>query len=223
MSVAPPTPASTSAGPSLTPHNPSSSQTAPSLPQVTAGIPQLPDPGTPTVPFLAGTTLASLPSKEYGPVDLPRQWAWSLLLTHKLKSFSSFETFYALDREIRPLFLLRGVTPSKSANNATYNTGFTYLSTGGSRGAKEAAARRVLADGFVETCLSILRHFPDLQFVILPEPPPTSPALRTRESGPSSSGPAVKRSRQSQTPALKKNAAAPLPSTRGPQDTTHRG
>lgn len=81
-----------------------------------------------------------------------------------------------------------------------YDAGFTFHSTDGPRGAKEAGARRVLADTVVETCLSLLRNFPDLSFVILPEPPPASPTPWIMgESGPSSSGSLTKRSLTSVT------------------------
>lgn len=83
-------------------------------------------------------------------------------------------------------------------------------------------ARRVLADTVVETCLRLLRRFPDLPFVVPPEPPPASQALWTPESSPSSPGSATKRSRQSQTSTLKKAAAASLPSTRRRQDMPSR-
>lgn len=101
-----------------------------------------------------------------------------------------------------------------------YDAGFTYHSTDGSRGAKEIAARRVLADVVVEAYLPMLRRFPDLPFFVLPDPSPDSSRARTSSS--SSSDPATKRPRQAQTSVLKKSSAASLPLTRYSPDTPPR-
>lgn len=74
-----------------------------------------------------------------------------------------------MDRAIRPLLLLRRATPSKSADDTLYDAGFTYHSTDSSRGSKEAAARRVLANTIIETYLPLLCRFPDIPFVMLSE------------------------------------------------------
>lgn len=194
-----------------------SSGPAPDQSTSPARTPQIPAACTLTIPFPPGTTLASLPAREDGPLGSPRQRALLQLLTHNPKLFSTFDPFYALDRTIRRLFSLPGVTPSKSADDAMYDAGSTHHSTDGSGGAKEAATRRVLADTVVEASVLVLRRFPDLPFVILPEP--SSDSSRVRASSPTSSGPATKRPRQSQTSALKKTAAASLPSTRSSPET----
>lgn len=87
-------------------------------------------------------------------------------------------------------------SPRGSAGDALYDAGFTYHSTDGSRGSTEAAAPQVLANATIRACLPLLCRFPDLRFVILPEPHPAPLALRTRDSGLSSSGSATRRSRQ---------------------------
>lgn len=116
----------------------------------------------------AGTKTASLPARQGGPMGSPRQIDLSPAPTHDRRMLSSSDTDFDVETSLRPLFSLGGAGSLDSADVHLYRTGLVFHAPDGALGAKEAVARRLLANAALEVCLLLLRSFEVLPFAVLP-------------------------------------------------------